>query len=323
MHLHLLLLLIPAATTAVLSRRDDEINLPAIQPPFSEEIQDRHFRSVLSYRQSQYRPWSPAWIPQKCLEEAKYNNLDPSAFSVRDVWYSDCLAAWTICRHNDASESWDSIINTLSQVPVGMRQFIANLVILPSSVPSSPSAVAYTRGSVLVFTPSFFKLGVLFHEITHILDTTAPSLQRAIVERGYAEGTPFSRTALWTWAVANDTAVPTPYARSTLQEAFADAGRWAMSDMVSKDGLEAFSTGWEGCRHQIRAYERWLGDVVFTRGGVCTGKVDSSVPVRMPGRDGAAGKPGSTLDGTGLEEIVLGEGVEELLFVYPGEVPNW
>lgn len=95
-----------------------------------------------------------------------------------------------------------------------------------------------------------------------------------------------------------------------------------MSDMVSEDGLGAFSEGWEGCRNQIRTFEMWLGDVIFTREGVCTGKVDSTVPVRVPGkREGA--RPGSTLDGTGLEKIVLGVGVEHMLFVYPGILPNW
>ena len=145
-----------------------------------------------------------------------------------------------------------------------MRQHVSKQVILSGSVgdPATLSAVAYTRSSVLVSTPSFFKLGVLFHEITHILDSAAPPLRRAVTSRGYPEGTLFSRTVLWTRAILNDSA--TQYAQSTLEEVFADAGRWAMSGMVTREGLGTFSQGWEACGHQTCTYERWLAGVVFT-----------------------------------------------------------
>lgn len=131
---------------------------------------------------------------------------------------------------------------------------------------------------------------------------------------------------MWTSALGNDTAVTTPYARSSLEESFADAGRWAMSDLTTPGGLDGFSSGWGACRNQIREYERWLGEVVFPKWGECTGKVASSpaVEVRVRGWKKKPGeKPVSALRGSGVEEIVLPAGVEGSFFVHRGPVPDW
>jgi len=201
-----------------------------------------------------------------------------------------------------------------------MRSYVSNLILFPGPAPGVALAAAYTRGSTLVFTPSYFKLGVLFHEFVHILDTTA--LRSTIALYGYARDKPFSNTALWTRALANDSALPTPYARSTLQEDFADSGRWAMSDMISQGGLGEFSAGWDGCRSQIRAFEKWLGEVIFPKGGRCVGKMPGSEAVLLPygnGKGEAGGKPAATLEGTPhVEKIVLPEWAESMLFVYRG-----
>ncbi|KAK0711908.1 hypothetical protein B0H67DRAFT_492008 [Lasiosphaeris hirsuta] len=307
-----------------ISPRSAEINKPAIQPPFSESVQDKDFRANLPYRRWRYQEWSNYWIPKHCLEEAESNKLSPADFTVRDVWYEDCVAAWTICRHNNAKEPWESIINTLSQVPVGMRSHVANLIILPGPAPGLEDAAAYTRGSILAFTPSYFRLGVLFHEFTHILDMVA--LQGAVASRGYPDGTPFSRTHLWKWAIQNDTAVPTPYARATLEEDFADAGRWAMSDMTRGGrGLADYSAGWAECRNQIWGYEAWLGEVIFPAGGVCVGKIAGSEAVVTPARgpkEQAGMRPKGNLEGTDIKEIFLPRGAENMLFVYHGTAPT-
>ncbi|KAK3369505.1 hypothetical protein B0T24DRAFT_722395 [Lasiosphaeria ovina] len=330
---------VPAALGATLpdffrlsSRSESAVTLqkPAVSPPFSEDAQDRDLRADLPTRQWRFKPWPTFWMPKYCREEAVINQLQPADFEVRDVWYEDCAAAWTICRHRGAKEPWGDILKTLSQVPVGMRQHVANLVILPGR--TSDATAAYTRGSVLVFTPSFFKLGVLFHEFTHILDMVA--LQGVVTSHGYAEGTAFSETKLWTRAYGNDSAVPTAYARTSWQEDFADAGRWALSDMTHAGGLSVYSPGWRACAHQIAAYKAWLGELVFPRGGVCSGKVDTSpaVPVfaaaKPPPAAAAAAaaaaqkKPGSGLDGTKVKKIVMPKGAENMLWVYHGPAPG-
>ncbi|KAK0631010.1 hypothetical protein B0T17DRAFT_590320 [Bombardia bombarda] len=308
-----------------------EISKPPITPAFSESSQDAHLQTDLSPVAYTTTPWPANWLPKSCLEEASNNGLHPSDIEVTDVFYTDCAAPWTICRHRATPLTWAQILTTLSQVPVGMRQHVSNLLVLPSKSPLLKTAAAYTRGSVLVFTPTFFKLGVLFHEFTHIMDTAAPALQDAVRSQAgkYPPGTPFSRTELWAAAVGKDSALPTPYAGTTWQEDFADAGRWAMSDMTHAGGLGVYSAGWTACRNQIGAYEAWMGGIIFTRDGMCTGKVPSSRAVEVPVSRGAmAGgemgrrPPKATLEGVDVMEIVLPAGAEDMLYVYQGPMPG-
>ncbi|KAK4450925.1 hypothetical protein QBC34DRAFT_60612 [Podospora aff. communis PSN243] len=302
-----------------------EIEMPGINPPFNEEYQNKRFHAILPSQSYRHRDWNRTQIPKYCLEEALYNHLTPSDVLVRDVWFEDCPLPWTICRHKDAKESWSTILTTFSQVPVGMRSYISNLLILPSTAPGMKHVAAYTRGSVLVFTPSYFRLGVLFHEFSHILDNYA--LRTTVVAHGYKANEAFSSTAMWTRALLNDSALPTPYARSTLQENFADAGRWAMSDMTSAGGLAEFSKGWEGCKHQIRTFEQWMGEVIFPKGGRCVVKKGSSEAVLVPmGVESAApvgGRPRGGLGGLdgAVEELLESPERERNMFVYSGPPP--
>ena len=199
-----------------------------------------------------------------------------------------------------------------------MRQYAANSVILP---PHSPHVAAYARGSVLAFSPGYFRLGVLVHEYSHILDTTA--LRHVVASYGYPEGTPFSRTQMWSWVIDNDTAVPTPYARSSLPEDFADAGRWAMSHITHRGGLAAYSDGWYGCRAQVYSYQSWLADTIFTPYGRCTRKVDTTEPLRVERGGDVNDRPESTLKGTEIKQIFLSNGVGNMLFVYQGPPPEF
>jgi len=132
---------------------------------------------------------------------------------------------------------------------------------------------------------------------------------------------------MWTSALENDTAVTTPYARVSLEESFADAGRWALSDLTTPGGLNSFSPGWRACRNQIREYERWLGDLVFPKQGTCTGKVEGSEAVEIPVKDKkkkpGEKKPESVLRGSGVEEVALPVGVAGMFFVHQGPVPDW
>jgi len=279
-----------------------QLTKPAIKPAFSEKVQGLHLEQDLAHHSWVYKEWPRAWIPEQCLYEARYNGYVGDEFEVRDIWYSDCKASWTVCRHVDAgsessssSESWESITRTLGQVPVGMRQFVSNLVILPDSIGNKKGtaaadkalagAAAYTRGSVMAYSPSYFKLGVLIHEFTHILDKMA--LRDEVEKQGYPAGTHFSETPAWEAAYRNDTAVPTPYSRVALPEDFADAGRWAISSITHEGGLDAYSSGWRGCEAQIETYKRFLAHIIYPPSGSCTDKIDTSKPVPVPIRSPA------------------------------------
>lgn len=205
-----------------------------------------------------------------------------------------------------------------------MRQYLSNLVILPGDSADVKGSAAYTRGTVMVFTPSFYKLGVLFHEFSHILDAAA--ITEAVVAQGLTAGKRFSSTPLWKDAFDNDTHVPTAYAKMSYQEDFADIGRWAMSDMTHSGGLTAYSRGWKGCQSQISSYRSHLADVIFTKDHKCVGKVESSEAVPMPGAKIVAGasivaRPKGTLEGTEVKEIMVPFDVQGAVHIYFGAVP--
>ena len=111
--------LLPSANTAT------ELNKPEIDPPFSEAAQDRDFRKELMFHQWNYEDWGQHRMPETCVEEAMVNKMSGSDFRVRTVWYDDCEAAWVICRHVGAKESWDTILS----VSISTCNVSANVVL--------------------------------------------------------------------------------------------------------------------------------------------------------------------------------------------------
>lgn len=72
-----------------------------------------------------HKTWSSEWIPLYCKEEVTRFNLDPADVETRDVFFSDCDAAWVICRHKDAVEPWEEITRvsfTRSLLPEDARE---------------------------------------------------------------------------------------------------------------------------------------------------------------------------------------------------------
>lgn len=85
-------------------------------------------------------------------------------------------------------------------------------------------------------------------------------------------------------------------------ENFADAGRFAMSDMTTRGGIISSNSNWSGLAAQNANYRQRLERVIFPegfpRGGLCTAKVPSSPAVlKSTGREpyaqeGMRGKKG-------------------------------
>ncbi|KAK3681577.1 hypothetical protein B0T22DRAFT_433826 [Podospora appendiculata] len=303
--------------TAFWERRHDKaLEKRAISPPFPEDAQDKDLQQELKSQDATFNEWEPGWVPRACVEEATNGKFSASELEVRDVFYDDCEAAWTVCRHRNATESWETIILTLSQVPVGMRQYASNIVILAEF--GEPGVAAYARGSVLTFYPTVFtSLGVIMHEFSHILDMVV--LAGPMQAYGYPADTPFSHSHMWAEAYNSDSRVPSEYARTNLLEDFADAGRWAVSDVVHPGGLAKYSRDWIHCRSQIAAYETLLADIIFPKGNVCTAKAPSSEPMSIgeieETENAKLYQPKGTLEGTMLSAIVLPPKASERLIV--------
>jgi len=338
----------------LLSRGDDDTllaNKPSVIPPFPEATQNQDLLRDLHAVDVGYEFWDPDWLPSACVFEANELGFNVTDFQAAEVWYDDCAASWTFCRHKEAVQSWDELLEVsrlhlsnkaqtdtlqlLSRIPVGLRQYISNFILLPpytNSLSTKPPMLsAYTRASTIVSSHTHLNLGVLLHEIAHILDTHCPTLQARVIRSGLPPGkTPFSSTPIWQRIVTKDAALPTPYARVSWQESFADAVRWGVSYMVKGEGrFGRYSpTGWRGCLGQMRAIERWLERVVWPRGLRCWGRVEGSKGIRIVNAEGNGtegerkfGRTGpESLQGTGVRRIKLATGEEgvALAYVYGG-----
>ncbi len=87
------------------------IDKPAVKPPFSEAAQDQDFQNLLPLVPWTHERWVPGWLPQSCINEAAYTGFDAAGFEAVEVWYEDCAASWTVCRHERADESWFYILD--------------------------------------------------------------------------------------------------------------------------------------------------------------------------------------------------------------------
>jgi hypothetical protein len=94
-----------------IGRRALVIDKPAVKPPFSEAAQDKDLQTDLPPVAWTHETWDSAWLPQACVAEANYTGFNPSDFEAVEVWYADCAASWTVCRHKKADESWSYILD--------------------------------------------------------------------------------------------------------------------------------------------------------------------------------------------------------------------
>ncbi|KAK4123000.1 hypothetical protein N657DRAFT_574581 [Parathielavia appendiculata] len=312
-----------ALSTPPIERRGFVIDRPAVKPPFSEAAQNKDLDEDLSPVPWIEKAWDPDWLPQACVIEANFTGFDPSEFEAVEVMYEDCAASWTVCRHRQADESWFYILETFSKVPVGLRQYISNAVVVPRPEHSAsepqmelPSAYARPEVGVITFMPSCecgdHAIFLGFSLTPHQTSNSASSSTKQ----------PVSVLHLYHQAVSSDKSVTTTYARTSWEEAFADAVRWALSHMTHKDGLRAYSRGWEECRGQVEVVGGLLKGVIWPAGGKCVGRVRSSwtraVRVSDGGHDADDGEDGRRERGRGRGGPAGLEGVPEIGF--KGEV---
>ncbi|AEO68706.1 uncharacterized protein THITE_2011836, partial [Thermothielavioides terrestris NRRL 8126] len=256
------------------------LDKPVITPPFSEAAQELDLENELPVVSWRHEPWEPNWLPEACVTEANHTGFRAADFEAVEVWYTDCAASWTVCRHKRADESWLYVLDTLGRIPVGMRQYISNAVIVPRPAHSAvrppkrlPYAYARPALGVLTFMPSYFTPGVILHETGHLLDVLCPALTTTIPNTDATAA--FSHSALWQTALAASPALPTRYAATSLAESFADAVRWAVSAVAHgpRGGLADYSPGWAGCAPLVHVVRALLEGVIWPASGRCEGRV--------------------------------------------------
>ncbi|KAK8038727.1 conidiation-specific protein (con-13) protein [Apiospora rasikravindrae] len=278
----------------------------AIDPPYNEFEARQEYDLLHDLPDHQYYPpkivpWPLGTVPAvyHTYPENSDVTLDGSRLEARDVYYSDCDAPWIICRYNDSLIDWDQATMILGKIPVGMRQHVAHVILAPESYSKQkPSIAAETKGATTAFLLSM-SLGIAVHEFSHILDAVVGS-QRPLKRS-------LSNSPQWKDFYDNDTKVPTDYAATSPVEDFADAGRWAMSNMAREraqhqnqylsrddDGggrlffrnrtiranqLAIYSADWKAWKSQIAGYRTLLEHLIFPGGAKCTAKTCTSVAV--------------------------------------------
>lgn len=84
---------------------------PAVFDSSYESRQEADLLNELASHTLRSEAWAAGWIPKYCYNEAKTKGLNLSDFEVRNVFYTDCDAAWAICRHKSTTRDWDYIID--------------------------------------------------------------------------------------------------------------------------------------------------------------------------------------------------------------------
>lgn len=147
--------------------------------------------SNLPATSSQVTAWAGSSISQVCRDRAVSEGVDPSTmkqysvalgdvssffpthfqvslfvlyFFTETTNYSQCSVVWYICQEAGSPNDINLVAATWAKVPVRMRQWVNELVILKNT--GSAYALAYN----IVFKGTDNSLGLMIHESTHCVD---------------------------------------------------------------------------------------------------------------------------------------------------------
>jgi len=192
------------AASSSLPSQTAAITLKAQQPDFSSFDLTGELTTV------PYTTASLDTVPPSCesyTAASASSTLEcPAGNTMSDtsVTFADCGSTFTICRcDNSTTMSLGDALNTFAQVPVGLRRFVGNVVLMPDSV---PHAYTLTSGDIHMFATT--ALDTWIHESTHALDYAIPD-------------TPLSNTTEWLSTQLTDSCVPDVYSQTNAIEDFA------------------------------------------------------------------------------------------------------
>ncbi|KAF5320659.1 hypothetical protein D9758_018217 [Tetrapyrgos nigripes] len=149
------------------------------------------------------------------------SNSPNGSMTAYSVFFDDCGAAFIVCRCDNANMSLDTIRDRLSRVPVGLRQYLASVVVLPGD-----EARAYTlrSGDVHIFGDAGVNIWV--HESMHAYDFTI-----------LVPHHPLSDYSVWKRAIQADSCVPDDYSATNAVEDFAQMGVIKMYTLANNGAL--------------------------------------------------------------------------------------
>lgn len=91
-------------------------------------------------------------LPENC---GAYNVPNGSecaeGMTATNVTFDDCGDPWTVCRCSNANMTMDTVVDRLGRVPVGLRRYVATIVVLGDT---STHAYTLTNGDIHLFGDS-------------------------------------------------------------------------------------------------------------------------------------------------------------------------
>ncbi|KAF8885478.1 hypothetical protein BD779DRAFT_1673654 [Infundibulicybe gibba] len=168
------------------------LNKTALLPSLSS----LNLSSVLSKAGVQNLTYLPN-LPAACNSSS---SICPD-ISSHNITLDDCSDPWTLCHCPSSNISLDTAVDRLSQIPVGLRRYIATITVMPGD------SRAYTllSGDINIFGD--LPVEAWIHESAHAFD--------------FALNVSHSGSPQWLAAVGNDSCVPDSYSATDLVEDFA------------------------------------------------------------------------------------------------------
>lgn len=198
---------VDAVAATNLPAQNASITLTAQQPNFNAFNLSTLLPSV------PYTTTTLATVPQNCQSYTTSTTSSPpecpagNTLTATSVTFADCGSQFTICRcDNSTTMSLDDALSKFAQVPVGLRRYVATVMLLPDS---EPHAYTLASGDIHMFATT--ELDTWIHESTHALDYATP-------------GTPLSATPNWLSTQNTDSCVPDTYSQTNAIEDFAQMG---------------------------------------------------------------------------------------------------
>ncbi|KAF2838002.1 hypothetical protein M501DRAFT_1017752 [Patellaria atrata CBS 101060] len=214
------------------------------------------------------------WLPSDCRDHIRLSNHSLASIDAFDVYYEDCPYPWVFCRHENATNTLDLMIELFGRLPVELRSYARNNIALPYIDKLSAESV---NDDILLYRTT--GLTTYAHEMGHIIDM-----------HGYPaniSGGQFSNSITWLAAYEKDVAVATGYSLTAQHENHSEMFVMALYDTNVPGGLQAIEPRYRDIRYQYgpecsfvhREYaygirylsiERYLRNTVLKPGGICT-----------------------------------------------------
>ncbi|KAJ6468663.1 hypothetical protein C8R47DRAFT_989909 [Mycena vitilis] len=141
-------------------------------------------------------------LPDACSQYVGLGNECTTNMTATNIQFEDCGNGFTVCRCDDATMSMDTVRDRFGRVPVGLRRYVGNVLVLNDT---EPHAVTLVTGDIHFFGDC--AMDTWIHESTHSFD--------------FANDTPRSSDPAWAQAIADDSCVPDNYSLTNHIEDFA------------------------------------------------------------------------------------------------------